>query len=108
MKVRKEVWYVLAIVVIILAIMFAFRNDRGLSPARTTKSNSLKTTSHSTQTSNLRDIVVSSFKLGSIDQSQKTQDIAALSGILKKDSTNNYYDKSGVAKANRIVTGEKN
>ena len=38
MKVRKEVWYVLAIAVIIVLIMIVFRDEIGFSPRAKTNS----------------------------------------------------------------------
>ncbi len=40
MKVRKEVWYVIAIVVIIVLIMVVFRDEIGFSPRQKTASSS--------------------------------------------------------------------
>lgn len=120
MKVKREVYYVLALVLIIFVIMFAFGKNIGLSPKETKEGDS--------SSNSLREVIISSFNLGSLDQSKRSKDINVLTDYLKQfsasvpaeedrdtpaDSSSGevefsneiFYDERGLPKT-RVITGD--
>ncbi|MBM3206735.1 MAG: hypothetical protein FJZ43_03895 [Candidatus Staskawiczbacteria bacterium] len=119
MNVKKEVYYVLAFAIIVFVALFVFGKDIGFSPKEDKKSVSSENV--------LKENIIFSFKLGSLDQSKNGKEINTLSNYFKQfsgsvpteeygnkliDSSSNevefpnevLYDEKGLPQM-RVITG---